>query len=92
MLLVFVRRRDEPHSFCQERVAGANGLSLPACVHEGSRAVFDVSRAGQVLPLHVFADGHAKWLKPEATRRARQATRPTGHMWTWERDTFAEFQ
>jgi prepilin-type N-terminal cleavage/methylation domain-containing protein/prepilin-type processing-associated H-X9-DG protein len=41
---------------------------------------------------YVFADGHAKWFKPEATLRARQATKPTGNMWVWERDTFPEFQ
>jgi prepilin-type N-terminal cleavage/methylation domain-containing protein len=40
---------------------------------------------------YVFADGHARWLKPEATLRARQATSPTGNMWTWEKDTFPEF-
>jgi len=41
---------------------------------------------------YVFADGHAKWFKPEATLRARQAAKPTGNMWTWERDTFPDFQ
>jgi prepilin-type N-terminal cleavage/methylation domain-containing protein/prepilin-type processing-associated H-X9-DG protein len=41
---------------------------------------------------YVFADGHAKWFKPEATLRARQATKPTGNMWVWEKDTFPEFQ
>jgi prepilin-type N-terminal cleavage/methylation domain-containing protein/prepilin-type processing-associated H-X9-DG protein len=105
-------------------------------------AIFDVSRAGQVLPLqqshwwwsvlndgvaylawknpndtesskgaagaspldyvgllrhlgganYVFADGHAKWFKPEATLRARQSTKPTGNLWTWDKDTFPEFQ
>jgi prepilin-type N-terminal cleavage/methylation domain-containing protein/prepilin-type processing-associated H-X9-DG protein len=40
---------------------------------------------------YVFADGHSKWFKPEATLRARQATKPTGNMWTWEKDTFKEF-
>jgi prepilin-type N-terminal cleavage/methylation domain-containing protein/prepilin-type processing-associated H-X9-DG protein len=104
-------------------------------------AVFDVSRAGQVLPLqqshwwwsvlndgvayiawkhpdysengkdvdgasaldfvglqrhmggasYVFADGHVKWLKPEATLRPRQAASPTGNMWRWDKDTFKEF-
>ncbi len=99
-------------------------------------AIFDVSRAGQVLPLqqshwwwsvlndgvaylawknpnaneskadafdyvgllrhvgggnYVFADGHAKWMKPEATLRARQPAKPTGNMWRWDADTFKEF-
>jgi prepilin-type processing-associated H-X9-DG protein len=40
----------------------------------------------------VFADGHAKWFKPEATLRARQSTKPTGNLWTWDKDTFPEFQ
>jgi prepilin-type N-terminal cleavage/methylation domain-containing protein/prepilin-type processing-associated H-X9-DG protein len=41
---------------------------------------------------YTFADGHAKWLKPEATLRARQAASPTGSMWVWAKDTFPEFQ
>jgi prepilin-type N-terminal cleavage/methylation domain-containing protein/prepilin-type processing-associated H-X9-DG protein len=41
---------------------------------------------------YVFADGHAKWFKPEATLRALRSTKPTGNMWNWERDTFPEFQ
>jgi prepilin-type processing-associated H-X9-DG protein len=40
---------------------------------------------------YVFADGHAKWYKPEATLRARQQTKPTGNMWVWDKDTFKEF-
>jgi prepilin-type N-terminal cleavage/methylation domain-containing protein/prepilin-type processing-associated H-X9-DG protein len=104
-------------------------------------AIFDVSRAGQVLPLqpshwwwsvlndgvayiawkhpnysesgpdvdgasaldfvglqrhmgganYTFADGHSKWMKPEATLRPRQATSPTGNFWTWDKETFKEF-
>jgi prepilin-type N-terminal cleavage/methylation domain-containing protein/prepilin-type processing-associated H-X9-DG protein len=99
-------------------------------------AIFDVSRAGQVLPLqqshwwysvlndgvaylawknptateakdgafdyvgllrhmgggnYVFADGHVKWMKPEATLRPRQSTKPTGNMWRWNIDTMKEF-
>jgi prepilin-type N-terminal cleavage/methylation domain-containing protein/prepilin-type processing-associated H-X9-DG protein len=41
---------------------------------------------------YVFADGHAKWMKPEMTLRRRQATSPTGNMWVWDKDTFKEFQ
>jgi prepilin-type N-terminal cleavage/methylation domain-containing protein/prepilin-type processing-associated H-X9-DG protein len=40
---------------------------------------------------YVFADGHAKWMKPEVTLRARQPAKPTGNMWQWERDTVKEF-
>jgi prepilin-type N-terminal cleavage/methylation domain-containing protein/prepilin-type processing-associated H-X9-DG protein len=40
---------------------------------------------------YVFADGHAKWMKPEMTLRRRQATSPTGNMWVWDKDTFKEF-
>jgi prepilin-type N-terminal cleavage/methylation domain-containing protein/prepilin-type processing-associated H-X9-DG protein len=40
---------------------------------------------------YVFADGHAKWMKPEATLKARQPTKPTGNMWLWDKDTFKEF-
>lgn len=41
---------------------------------------------------YVFADGHAKWFRPEATLRARRTTKPTGNMWVWDKDTFPEFQ
>ena len=41
---------------------------------------------------YVFADGHAKWMKPEATLRPRQSTSPTGNLWTWDKDTFKEFK
>jgi prepilin-type processing-associated H-X9-DG protein len=40
---------------------------------------------------YTFADGHAKWMKPEMTLRRRQATSPSGNMWQWDKDTFKEF-
>jgi prepilin-type processing-associated H-X9-DG protein len=40
---------------------------------------------------YAFADGHAKWLRPEMTLRRRQETSPTGNMFVWDKDTIAGF-
>ena len=40
---------------------------------------------------YCFADGHAKWLRPEMTLRKRQSTSPTGNMFVWDKDTVAGF-